>query len=134
MGGYTLMVVGCGSGARVLTPVMVQTGLLQVSQRPLPFRAHQIVQRDWTDHRHRQGRLSVYGVRHGGQGVGIGAGLRHVVRTVVHIVDMVDAPLFAQAHLEAFGRVHPASTLVQVATLTPTAARVKVEATAVISD
>ncbi len=63
-----------------------------------------------------------------------GAGLRHVVRTVVYIVDMADAPLVARAHLEAFGRVRPASTLVQVAALTPTTARVEVEATAVIAD
>ncbi len=63
-----------------------------------------------------------------------GAGLRHVVRTVVYVVDMADAPLVAQAHLEAFGRVRPASTLVQVAALTPAAARVEVEAIAVIAD
>jgi len=63
-----------------------------------------------------------------------GAGLRHVVRTVVYVVDMADAPLVAQAHLEAFGQVRPASTLVQVAALTPAAARVEVEATAVIAD
>ncbi len=63
-----------------------------------------------------------------------GAELRHVVRTVVYIVDMADAPLVAQAHLEAFGQVRPASTLVQVAALTPAAARVEVETTAVIAD
>ncbi len=63
-----------------------------------------------------------------------GAGLRHVVRTVVYVVNMADAPLVAQAHLEAFGQVRPASTLVQVAALAPAAARVEVEATAVISD
>ncbi len=55
-------------------------------------------------------------------------------RTVVYVVDMADAPLVAQAHLEAFGRVRPASTFVQVAALTPTTARVEVEATAVIAD
>jgi len=63
-----------------------------------------------------------------------GAGLRHVVRTVVYVVDMADASLVAQAHLEAFGQVRPASTLVQVAALMPAAARVEVEATAVIAD
>lgn len=61
-----------------------------------------------------------------------GAGLRHVVRTVVYVVDMADAPLVARAHAEAFGQVRPASTLVQVAALTPNSARVEVEATAVI--
>jgi len=63
-----------------------------------------------------------------------GAGLRHVVRTVVYVVDMADAPLVARAHLEAFGRGRPASTLVQVSALTPATARVEVEATAVIAD
>ncbi len=63
-----------------------------------------------------------------------GAGLRHVVRTVVYVVDMADAPLVAQAHLEVFGQVRPASTLVQVAALTSAMARVEVEATAVIAD
>lgn len=63
-----------------------------------------------------------------------GAELRHVVRTVVYIVDMADAPLVAQAHSEAFGQIRPASTLVQVAALTPAAARVEVETTAVIAD
>jgi enamine deaminase RidA (YjgF/YER057c/UK114 family) len=63
-----------------------------------------------------------------------GAEMRHVVRTVVYVVDMADALLVAQAHLEVFGQVRPASTLVQVAALTPAAARVEVEATAVIAD
>jgi len=63
-----------------------------------------------------------------------GAELRHVAPTVVYVVDMADAPLVAQAHLEAFGQVRPASTLIQVASLTPPTARVEVEATAVIAD
>ncbi len=61
-----------------------------------------------------------------------GAALRHVVRTVVYVVDMADASLVARAHAEVFGRVRPASTLVQVAALTPNSARVEVEATAII--
>lgn len=48
-----------------------------------------------------------------------GAALRHVVRTVVYVVDITDAPLVARAHAETFGQVRPASTLVQVAALTP---------------
>lgn len=63
-----------------------------------------------------------------------GATLQHVVRTVVYVVDMNDAPLVARAHTEAFGQIRPASTLVQVAALTPDTARVEVEATAVIDD
>ena len=63
-----------------------------------------------------------------------GAELRHVVRTVVYVLDLADAPLVARAHREAFGVVRPASTLVQVSTLTPDGARVEVEVTAVVED
>lgn len=62
------------------------------------------------------------------------AELRHVVRTVVYIVDMADADHVARAHREAFGDSRPASTLVQVAALTPATARVEVEVTAVVHD
>ena len=39
-----------------------------------------------------------------------------------------------RAHGEAFGESRPASTLVQVAALTPDTARVEIEVTAVIHD
>jgi enamine deaminase RidA (YjgF/YER057c/UK114 family) len=63
-----------------------------------------------------------------------GAGLHHVVRTVVYVVDMADLEAVARAHREAFGTVQPASTLVQVAALTPATARVEIEVTAVVQD
>jgi enamine deaminase RidA (YjgF/YER057c/UK114 family) len=63
-----------------------------------------------------------------------GAGLRHVVRTVVYILDMADADLVARAHRETFGDARPASTLVQVAALTPASARVEIEVTAIVHD
>ena len=63
-----------------------------------------------------------------------GASLQHVVRTVIYVVDMTDAALVARAHAETFGQIRPASTLVQVAALTPNAARVEVEVTAIIDD
>jgi enamine deaminase RidA (YjgF/YER057c/UK114 family) len=63
-----------------------------------------------------------------------GADLRHVVRTVIYVVDMADAALVARAHQEAFGTVRPASTLVQVAALTPASARIEIEVTAVVHD
>lgn len=63
-----------------------------------------------------------------------GADLRHVVRTVIYIVDMADAAHIARAHQEAFGAFRPASTLVQVAALTPASARIEIEVTAVIHD
>jgi enamine deaminase RidA (YjgF/YER057c/UK114 family) len=61
-----------------------------------------------------------------------GAELRHVVRTVVYVLDMADIPQVARAHEETFGQSRPASTLVQVAALTPGSARVEIEVTAVI--
>jgi enamine deaminase RidA (YjgF/YER057c/UK114 family) len=61
-----------------------------------------------------------------------GAELRHVVRTVVYICNMADADHVARAHRETFGAVRPASSLVQVVALTPAAARVEIEVTAII--
>lgn len=63
-----------------------------------------------------------------------GAAPRHVVRTVVYVTDMADAPLVARAHVESFGTVRPASTLVQVAALTPATARVEFEVTAIVAE
>jgi enamine deaminase RidA (YjgF/YER057c/UK114 family) len=63
-----------------------------------------------------------------------GAGLQHVVRTVVYVVDMADIPHIARAHSEAFDRTRPASTLLQINALTPAEARVEIEATAIIDD
>jgi enamine deaminase RidA (YjgF/YER057c/UK114 family) len=63
-----------------------------------------------------------------------GAEMRHVVRTVVYVVNMADVDHVARAHREAFGEHRPASTLVQVAALTPANALVEVEVTAVVLD
>jgi enamine deaminase RidA (YjgF/YER057c/UK114 family) len=63
-----------------------------------------------------------------------GAELRHVVRTVIYVIDMADVPHIARAHREAFGAFRPASTLVQVAALTPASARIEIEVTAVVHD
>ena len=63
-----------------------------------------------------------------------GAGMQHVVRTVVYVIDMADTERVARAHAEMFGRIRPASTLVQVAALTPAAARVEIEAMAIIGE
>ena len=63
-----------------------------------------------------------------------GAELRHVVRTVVYIRNMADAHHVARAHREAFGASRPASTLIQIAALSPASALVEIEVTAVIHD
>jgi len=59
--------------------------------------------------------------------------LSNVVRTVVYVIDLADQHTIAKAHREAFADIRPASTLVQVAALTPAAARVEIEVTAVIA-
>jgi enamine deaminase RidA (YjgF/YER057c/UK114 family) len=64
----------------------------------------------------------------------IGAGMQHVVRTLVYVVDMTDIQHIARAHSEAFDQIRPVSTLVQVSALTPASARVEIEATAIICD
>jgi enamine deaminase RidA (YjgF/YER057c/UK114 family) len=61
-----------------------------------------------------------------------GATMNHVVRTVVYVIDLADQDAVAKAHREAFADIRPASTLVQVAQLTPATARVEIEVTAVI--
>jgi len=63
-----------------------------------------------------------------------GAELRHVVRTIVYVIDMADAEHVARAHRETFGAARPASTLVQVVALTPAQARVEIEVTAMVHD
>jgi enamine deaminase RidA (YjgF/YER057c/UK114 family) len=63
-----------------------------------------------------------------------GAELRHVVRTVVYVANIADADHVARAHREAFGASRPASTLVQVAALTPANALVEMEVTAIVHD
>jgi enamine deaminase RidA (YjgF/YER057c/UK114 family) len=63
-----------------------------------------------------------------------GAELRHVVRTVVYVLDMADANDVARAHRETFGASRPASTLVQVSALAPASARVEIEVTAIVHD
>jgi enamine deaminase RidA (YjgF/YER057c/UK114 family) len=63
-----------------------------------------------------------------------GAQLSDVVRTVAYVIDAADVERVARAHSEAFGDIRPASTLVRIAGLTPAAARVEIEVTAVISE
>jgi enamine deaminase RidA (YjgF/YER057c/UK114 family) len=60
--------------------------------------------------------------------------MRHVVRTVLYVIDMADTQHVARAHSEAFDQIRPVSTLVQVSALTPASVRVEIEATAIICD
>lgn len=63
-----------------------------------------------------------------------GPQLRHVVRTIVYVTDLASQDAVTRAHGEVFGATRPASTLVQVVALTPDAACVEIEATAIIAD
>ena len=63
-----------------------------------------------------------------------GATLADVVRTVVYVRSMDDLTMIATAHAEAFSNVRPASTVVEVAKLTPSTARVEIEVTAIIKN
>jgi Putative translation initiation inhibitor, yjgF family len=54
-----------------------------------------------------------------------------VVRTVVYVRDINDADAVAKAHLEVFGEIRPASTLVQVDSMLRTWQRVEIETYAI---
>ncbi|WP_121066146.1 RidA family protein [Chachezhania antarctica] len=62
------------------------------------------------------------------------ASLQDVVKTVIYVRDMADAPLIARAHSESFDTFRPVSTLVEVSRLTPEEARVEIEVTAIIQE
>lgn len=57
-----------------------------------------------------------------------GASAADVVRTVVYLRDINDAEAVAQAHLETFDKVRPASTLVQVTSMLRPWQKVEIEA------
>ncbi len=57
-----------------------------------------------------------------------GAAPDDVVRTVVYLRDIADAEQVARAHLEMFGKVRPASTLIQVTSMLRPWQRVEIEA------
>lgn len=64
-----------------------------------------------------------------------GAGLQHVVRTVVYVTDMdAHAEGVTKAHGEAFGEIRPASTLVAVTALLRPELVVEIEAYAILED
>lgn len=60
-----------------------------------------------------------------------GSSMDAVVRTVMYVTDIGDADLVARAHREAFDRIRPAATLVQVSGLLDPRMKVEIEAYAV---
>ncbi len=63
-----------------------------------------------------------------------GAGLRDVVRTRMYVTDISLWPAIGKAHQEAFGDVHPATTMVEVSQLIDPAMLVEIEAEAFVEE
>jgi enamine deaminase RidA (YjgF/YER057c/UK114 family) len=61
-----------------------------------------------------------------------GASLGDVVRTRIYVVDVDTQDEVSRAHLEAFGEIRPASTLVEVSRLATPSMLVEMEADAVV--
>ena len=62
-----------------------------------------------------------------------GASLDDVVRTVTYVTDMMYEPAIAKVHKNAFEKIRPASTIVEVQCLSPSAALVEIQVDAVLS-
>ena len=63
-----------------------------------------------------------------------GASLRHVVKTVAYLTDMDNIDGLTRAHREAFLDIRPASTVVEIKSLSPATALVELDIIAVIDD
>jgi len=63
-----------------------------------------------------------------------GAGLPNVVRTRIFVTDITQWEAVGRAHAEAFGDIHPATTMVQVSALIDPDMLVEIEADAIVTD
>lgn len=64
----------------------------------------------------------------------VGAGLEDVVRTRVFVTDIELWPEVARAHQEAFGRIMPATTMVEISRLIGPDMLIEIEADAIVKD
>ena len=62
------------------------------------------------------------------------AGLRDVVRTRIFVTDITQWEAVGRAHVEAFGSIQPATTMVQVSALIHPDMLVEIEADAIVTD
>lgn len=62
-----------------------------------------------------------------------GSGLDDVVRSTVYLLDLADEDSITPLHRNAFATALPASTIVEVARLSPATARVEIEVTAFVA-
>lgn len=63
-----------------------------------------------------------------------GATLQDVVRTRIYVTDITEWEEYARAHSQYFGKVKPATTMVEVSALIDSSMMVEIEATAIISE
>jgi enamine deaminase RidA (YjgF/YER057c/UK114 family) len=63
-----------------------------------------------------------------------GATLQDVVRTRIYVTDISKWEQYAKAHSQYFGKIKPATTMVEVSALIDSSMMVEIEATAVISE
>lgn len=61
-----------------------------------------------------------------------GASMNDVVRTVAYVTDMANEPAVAKAHKRAFDKARPASTIVEVKSLSPANALVEIQVDAIV--
>jgi enamine deaminase RidA (YjgF/YER057c/UK114 family) len=63
-----------------------------------------------------------------------GATLQDVVRTRIYVTDISKWEQYAKAHAQYFGKIKPATSMVEVSALIDSSMMVEIEATAIISE